>query len=96
MPLPEHWYTRRLGLRPPRRDDAEAIFNGWASDAEVTRYLTWRPNQCVEETRQFLEGCDEAWRGSARRSWVITRYDEPEAPIGMIELRVDGLRGTRG
>src|SRR5262252_8613099 len=96
MHLPELWYTRRLSLRPPRLDDAEAIFGGWTTDPEVTRYLTWRPNQSVEETREFLRGCEEGWRAQARRIWVIARCDEPERPIGMIELRIDGLRGNLG
>ena len=30
--------TERLILRPFREDDAEAMFNGWASDPEVTKY----------------------------------------------------------
>ena len=32
--------TERLLLRPFRAEDAEAMFRNWASDPEVTRYLT--------------------------------------------------------
>ena len=33
--------TERLLLRPPMQEDAESIFERYASDAEVTRYLGW-------------------------------------------------------
>ena len=35
--------TERLRLRALRSDDVQAIFDGWASDPEVTRYLPWNP-----------------------------------------------------
>ncbi|MBO6285434.1 MAG: GNAT family N-acetyltransferase, partial [Bacilli bacterium] len=38
----------RLLLRPLKVDDAEAVFNGWANDKEVTKYLTWNPHPNVE------------------------------------------------
>jgi [ribosomal protein S5]-alanine N-acetyltransferase len=93
--LPEHWHLRRLELRPPRIDDAEAIFAGWAADAEVTRYLTWRPSRHVDETRQFLQLCLDDWRGSVRRVWVITQLEHSK-PIGMIDIRLQGQRANLG
>ena len=36
--------TERLRLRALRADDVQAIYDGWASDPEVTRYLTWNPH----------------------------------------------------
>ena len=33
--------TERLTLRPFQPTDAEDMFNNWASDPEVTRFLTW-------------------------------------------------------
>lgn len=34
-------HTERLTLRPFELEDAQAMFDGWASDPEVTKYLTW-------------------------------------------------------
>jgi len=93
--LPRDWSTRRLSLRPPRADDAETIFNGWATDAAVTRYLTWRPHQHLADTQRFLADCLDAWRGSMRRVWVMTQFGQGE-PIGMIEMRLDGYRAELG
>ena len=33
--------TSRLILRRAMREDAEPMFRNWASDPEVTKYLTW-------------------------------------------------------
>jgi RimJ/RimL family protein N-acetyltransferase len=93
--LGESWFTPRLRSRAVRVDDAEAIFHGWATDVDVTRYLTWRPHEGIEETRRFIVGCLEAAGGASRRAWVTTRIAEDQV-IGMIELRIDGLRAELG
>jgi RimJ/RimL family protein N-acetyltransferase len=66
--LPEQLLTLRLRLRPPRMDDAPAIFEGWTRDATVTRYLTWKPYRALDETSEFLARCIEAWGAAVRRS----------------------------
>jgi len=93
--LPHEWSTRRLSLRPPRAEDAKAIFQGWATDATVTRYLSWRPHRRLEDTREFVERCVEAWRGTTRGVWLITHFGE-RPPIGTIELRVTGHSAELG
>ena len=39
MKMPERIETERLVLRVPFDKDALTVFNGWAQDKEVTRYL---------------------------------------------------------
>ena len=39
---PEHFTTDRLILRKPVAADARAVFEGYATDPEVVRYLLWR------------------------------------------------------
>lgn len=46
--------TERLLLRPPSPKDAEAIFERYASDAEVTRYLGWPRHASVRDTEAFV------------------------------------------
>ncbi|MBR2067612.1 MAG: GNAT family N-acetyltransferase, partial [Solobacterium sp.] len=40
--------TSRLILRKLNDDDAEAMFRNWASDNEVTKYLTWPTHNNIE------------------------------------------------
>ncbi len=42
-------------------NDAEAIFARYASDEEVTRYMSWPRHRTVEDTRAFLAFSDEEW-----------------------------------
>lgn len=46
--------TERLLLRPPTQADAESIFERYASDADVTRYLGWSRHTSVRDTRAFV------------------------------------------
>ncbi|MBQ8979235.1 MAG: GNAT family N-acetyltransferase [Oscillospiraceae bacterium] len=69
--------TRRLKLRPFRVSDAQAMFDGWASDPEVTKFLTWCTHDSAETTRQLLE------------KWV-SEYEKPEKLNFAIELKETG------
>ena len=46
--------TKRLILRPFTIDDAGEMFCGWASDPEVTKYLTWNTHKSIEETKKIF------------------------------------------
>jgi len=46
--------TDRLILRRFTIADAEGMFNNWASDDDVTKYLTWPTHQNVEMTRGYI------------------------------------------
>jgi RimJ/RimL family protein N-acetyltransferase len=89
MKMPEHISTERLMLRPPHMEDAIAIFEGWAQDPEVTRYLTWRPHERIKETEEFVQNCLRAWETQNRFPYMITLKDSGEV-IGMIDPRIEG------
>jgi [ribosomal protein S5]-alanine N-acetyltransferase len=91
MKMPEQLETQRLVLRKPRLEDTRAIFEGWAQDQEVTRYLTWRPHERIEQTEEFVQGCIRAWEGEARFPYVITRKGTG-AVIGIIDPRMEGSK----
>ena len=46
--------SERLLLRRFKIEDAEDMYNNWASDDEVTKYLIWRTHKNVEESRIIL------------------------------------------
>ncbi len=46
--------TKRLLLRKIRLDDDRDMFEQWASDPQVTKYLTWSAHQSVEDTRHII------------------------------------------
>ena len=68
--------TARLVLRRPVASDAHAIFNRYASDPEVTRYLAWPRHTAIDETRSFLQFSDAEWaRWPAGPLLVFSRAD---------------------
>ena len=51
--------TERLILRSTSITDAEQMFNNWASDPEVTKYLMWETHSDVEVTKSILADWDK-------------------------------------
>ncbi len=76
-------------------DDAEDIFNGYARDPEVTRFLPWTPHSSLADTRAFLRECLDHWHGKSRFPWTMTLGPDGFS-IGMIELRLLGHMGDVG
>lgn len=81
--------TDRLILRRFTVDDAEAMFRNWASDPEVTRYLTWQPHASVEASRQVLDrwirNYESLDSNSDAYQWAIVPKNLGE-PIGSISV----------
>jgi ribosomal-protein-alanine N-acetyltransferase len=92
---PETLETKRLRLRRPALQDAEDIFRRYAQDPEVTKYLTWRPNRNIRETRDFLAACLRALDEGKSFHWVIERRADDEL-LGMITARVDDQKWELG
>lgn len=86
MSAPPIIETERLVLRPPRADDAEAIFNSYATDEEVTRYLVWRPHTSIAETEEFVSRVVAFPEDGSRLTWALTLRGD-DTLRGMIELR---------
>lgn len=87
MKPPTRIETKRLVLRRPAIKDARAIFEEYAHDAEVTRYLTWRPQPTVDGVRAFLRHASAMWQEKSEFNWAITRR-EADRPIGMVGIRL--------
>ncbi len=75
--------TARLILRRAIPEDAEPMFRNWASDPEVTKYLTWPPHENIEVTQNLLV----RWMGEYEKGeyyhWMIV-LKEPGEPIGSL------------
>lgn len=95
MTPPTQTLTQRLVLRKPWLDDAQAIFEGYAQDAEALQYLTFRPYSDIEPVREFLQERLRGWEQGDDLSWVLTFKGEDRC-LGMISLRVHGHRADIG
>lgn len=78
--------TERLILRRFTLDDAQQMYDNWACDPVVTRYLTWPPHENVEGTRYVLNlWLTEYANNPDSYNWAITLRDSGEV-IGSIGL----------
>ncbi len=59
---PERFETKRLVIQRPARADAQAIFDRYAADPDVTQYLAWPRHLSVEDAHVFLGFSDGEWR----------------------------------
>ena len=63
--------TDRLTLRRFLLSDAEQMFQNYAADGRVTRFLTWEPYKSVEGVRAFLIGMMEEYRHKDYYHWAM-------------------------
>ena len=68
---PHELITDRLRLRRPQPADAPAIFERWAQDPEVTRYLVWSPHSDLGESEDHIRRCIEGWTRRTEFVWMI-------------------------
>ena len=76
--------TQRLVLRRFAIGDAEAMFNNWASDPEVTKYLTWPAHAGVDVSRAVLQDWTAAYTDPKYYQWAIVLKENGDFPIGSI------------
>ena len=77
--------TSRLILRRAVREDAEPMFRNWASDPEVTKYLTWPTYEKVETAYQILDLWASEYEKPDYYQWMIVLKELGE-PIGSISV----------
>lgn len=77
--------TPRLKLRRLHKEDAQRIFDCWANDPEVTRYLTWNPHGDVSVTEQIMESWLKDYENANCYRYGIELKEE-NALIGMIDV----------
>jgi RimJ/RimL family protein N-acetyltransferase len=63
--------TARLVLRPPTLADAQEVFDRYAGDPDVTRYLGWPRHQSVADTEAFLTFSEAEWERSPAGPYLI-------------------------
>lgn len=79
-------YTDRLILRRYRLEDAAAMYENWASDEEVTKFLRWKPHSSCEETQKVLEDWINHYSEDNCYNWAIVLKENGDEPIGNIAV----------
>ena len=83
--------TDRLILRRFELSDAQAMFGNWASDDEVTKYLTWPVHTDVSMSAQIVEEWVGRYAEKNFYQWAIVWKSYGLEPVGAISaVRWDG------
>jgi ribosomal-protein-alanine N-acetyltransferase len=89
--LSEKIVTDRLIIRKPMDGDHIAVFENWAQDKEVLRYLRWTPHKSLDITKEFIDLCLKKWNTQEEFSYMICLKESGEV-IGMIASRENTFR----
>ncbi len=77
--------TDRLILRRFTLDDAPFMHKNWASDPEVTKFLTWPCHTSIEASRSVLESWMPLYDEDNYYNWTIVLKELGE-PVGSIAV----------
>lgn len=80
--------TPRLTLRPFAESDAQNMFSNWASDPEVTKFLTWPTHESVEVTRKVI-GFWSDRDNLTNYNWCIALKPNDEAIGSIAAVAID-------
>lgn len=80
--------SQRLTLRRFTMDDVDAIFENWASDPIVTRYLSWPPHADKEITRVTLDRWVRTYADDAYYHWGIELQGRLIGAISVVDMNL--------
>lgn len=83
--------TKRLILRRFVPEDAINMYENWASDAEVTKYLTWKAHDSAHVSEKYLESIISGYASPDQYEWGIElKSDETlVGTIAVVQLKED-------
>ena len=85
--------TKRLVLRPFSLDDAQAMYDNWASDPQVTRFMNWSTHESIEVTRTILAEWVPQYQEPSYYHWCITLDGEPVGAIAVLNIQERSMAG---
>ena len=77
--------TKRLILRRAVQEDAQPMFRNWASDPEVTKYLTWPAHSSIAVSEMVIGNWIQEYEKSNYYQWMIVLKTLGQ-PIGSISV----------
>ena len=78
--------TERLILRRFTLDDASAMYENWASDDEVTKYLMWQAHGDISVSESILRDWVKNYENNGFYTWAIVFKENSDKPIGSIAV----------
>lgn len=77
--------TDRLILRPLKVEDAESMYENWATSEVATKYVTWEPYKCIEPIIERFQNMQKEYENKEIYDWGIV-LKENNCLIGEISF----------
>ena len=88
--------TERLTLRRFTPDDAQTMFDTWANDERVTRFLTWDAHGTVDVTKFILNDWCNSYEKLDFYNWAIEFEGKIIGNIACVDTNENSERGEIG
>ena len=62
------------------------MFNNWASDQKVTKYISWNPHSTIDVTKQIINNWLEQYKNNETLLWAIDINNKNNNPYGSIGI----------
>ncbi len=76
--------TSRLILRQYRISDAVSMYNNYATDERVTKFLTWTPYQCIDDLKTWLTGTIKSYENNNVYHWAMEYNKEVIGAVSVL------------
>lgn len=78
-------------MRQSIAKDAISIFEQYAKDPEVKKYLSWPPHKSISQTDKYIKRCISVWNSQSAFPYVLVKKKDIQL-IGMIEICIDSQK----
>ncbi|MDE5617063.1 MAG: GNAT family N-acetyltransferase, partial [Clostridia bacterium] len=73
--------TERLVLRKFELSDAKYMYQNWAADTDVTKYMSWLPHTGIKDSEDYIKSLILDYDKNNVYNWAIV-LKEINQPIG--------------
>ena len=63
--------TSRLNMRLVQETDANEIFDGWATDPDVTKFMRWNVHESIDVTMEWIARTRQTSDCDATYDWIF-------------------------
>ena len=86
--------TSRLILRKFEIDDAEGMFNNWASDKETCKMLSWDAYKNKEDVSLKISSWIKEYENKFRYNWIVELKETGEVIGNILDIKCDVINET--
>jgi RimJ/RimL family protein N-acetyltransferase len=93
---PDSFQTERVMGRKPVLADATAMFETYATDPEVTRYLVFKPYKKLDVLETWLKFIIQEWETKPGIMYLLFKRDDPAQLVGSFSIGIDRFKAEVG